>query len=220
MPEFNSLGLPQWLQLAAAALALYYGAFWLTRGESNARTALKTLPVVLLALSALAAGTQPLLAAALAASAAGDAFLAREGERPFIFGLAAFLLAHLFYATLFAGMASPGAYADRDTLLAALIVAALVGMVLLRLWPWLGSLHLPVIAYAAAIGVMAFTGFAARPGTLVMAGIVLFLLSDIILALDRFTPLTTSPFRRLAPHAIWAFYFGGQAMIAYGLLHA
>ena len=49
-----------------------------------------------------------LLTIALGFSALGDAFLANKGERNFLFGLGAFLLAHLAYTGLFVSSAEFG----------------------------------------------------------------------------------------------------------------
>lgn len=220
MLEVNPVAMAAWLQLAAAALALFYAAFWLSRSQSAARSILKTVPVALLCIATLVAGSHPLLSVALAASAAGDWFLANEGEKEFLMGLAAFLAAHLFYTVFFAQGIEPGALLQQDTMFAALIILALCALVLIRLWPFLANLHLPVSIYSLAISAMAITGLAAQPARVTLAGIALFLVSDIILAFDRFTPLSNTLLRRFAPYAVWFLYFGGQAMIVYGLLHA
>ncbi|TIS81761.1 MAG: lysoplasmalogenase, partial [Mesorhizobium sp.] len=66
-----------------------------------ARSAAKTLAVALLAALAVMQGSPPLLVAALALSAAGDAFLSQDGEKAFLAGLASFLAAHVAYVALF-----------------------------------------------------------------------------------------------------------------------
>src|SRR5215510_13687430 len=61
---------------------------------------LKTSMCVLLAIAAFR-GNLKLFALALLFSAAGDAFLAYDGQRLFVPGLASFLVTHLLYAVVF-----------------------------------------------------------------------------------------------------------------------
>ena len=215
MPEPADL-----VQFLAAAAALYYLAFWLQKPESIARSVTKTLPVALLAIAVLIGGASPVLAAALAFSAAGDWFLSREGERDFLSGLGAFLTAHLLYIALFAGAADPAAFMTRNTGLTAIILAALSVLVLMRLWPYLDKLRIPVIVYAATISAMAVAARVAMPGIIVLAGVALFIVSDTILAHDRFTPLSSTLLRRRLPALVMITYYAAQLLIVYGLLHA
>jgi len=204
--------------LIALGAAAIYALIWLPQGESVTRAVMKVVPMGLLIVVALFGGLPPMIIAAFGACAVGDWFLAFEDEKNFHTGLGAFLAGHLFFIGYFltaGGFAIP---ATGDTAMLALILTALVGMVLLRLWPFLGRMKLPVALYALVIAVMAFTAKLAMPGTLVLAGVSLFMLSDILLAQDKFTPLTNSPVRRALPWLIWAFYFSGQALIVYGLL--
>lgn len=87
------------LLFSIAAAAIYALALELT--PRLARSAAKTLAVALLAALAVMQGGPPLLVAALALSAAGDAFLSRDGEKAFLGGLASFLVAHVAYVVLF-----------------------------------------------------------------------------------------------------------------------
>ena len=206
------------LVLAAAAVALIYGVFILHRPENLFRSIVKTAPVALLAVAALLAGLPVVIVLALAACAAGDWFLSMEGETDFLLGLGAFLLGHLLYTTRFLSLISTGQFLTADMGLLALILLALIATVLMRLWPYLHGLKLPVVIYAFAIAAMAFTAKAANPGQMVLAGIALFMVSDIILAQERFTPLTNSILRRAMPYLVWFLYFAGQALIVYGMI--
>jgi uncharacterized membrane protein YhhN len=137
----------------------------------------------------------------LVLSAAGDAFLLSEARRAFLAGLSAFLLAHLAYAAAFAPVSRPGM-----AMLA--VVAAATAGALAWLWPRLGSLRLPVIAYACAIGLMLWLASGVgRTG--VRAGALLFWLSDLLVARRRFGP--PSPLDRPAG---WTLYFAGQYLLA------
>ena len=203
---------------AAAALALGYGLFLLNHPPSLIRSVAKTVPVLLLALAGLIAGLPVMVVLALIACAAGDWLLSLEGESHFLGGLGAFLAGHLLYIGHFASLAEPERFFASDMGFLAFILAALVLSVLTRLWPYLGGLRLPVIVYAVVIASMAFAARAADPGQLVLAGIAAFMVSDIILAQDKFTPLSNSPLRKAMPWLVWLLYFSGQAMIVLGLM--
>ena len=75
---------------------------------------MKTLAVALLAVLVVVESGPLLLFAALALSAAGDAFLSREDDRAFLAGLASFLAAHLAYIALLHDRAAAPAGACRD----------------------------------------------------------------------------------------------------------
>lgn len=123
----------------------------------------------------------------LALSLAGDVLLVPKGRRlTFLMGLSAFLAAHVAYAIAFVlhGVAPPSAAV-------AATVAVGVGVPLAR---WLaphvkGSMRAPVAAYVVTITAMVVLaagafGAGARPTLLV--GAVLFYLSDILVARERF----------------------------------
>lgn len=205
------------LVFAASVIALIYGVFIMQRSENLFRSTAKTAPVVLLAVAALVAGLPLVIVLALVACAAGDWFLSLEGETNFLLGLSAFLIGHLLYTTHFLSLISTDQLFTTDMGLLGLILLALIASVLLRLWPYLNGLKIPVVIYAVAIAAMAFTAKAANPGQIVLAGIALFMISDIILAQERFTPLTNTLLRRLSPYLVWFLYFAGQALIVYGM---
>jgi uncharacterized membrane protein YhhN len=150
-----------------------------------------------------------LVLAGLACSLAGDVFLMLPRDR-FLPGLASFLAGHLFFAAAFAaagGAAGPPA--------AFLPFAAAGALVYAWLRPGLGRLALPVAIYAAAIALMA--GLAAARwlavggvgALLACAGATLFVVSDALLATNRFRrPL------RAAQAQILGSYFAGQCLIA------
>lgn len=209
--------LPETLILVASAVALFYGVFLLRGPSTRVRSIAKALPVVILAMAAFLAGLPLIIVLALMACAAGDWFLSLEGEENFLSGLKAFLGGHLFYIAHFASQVPASRYLTLDMALLGLILIALAASVVARIWPYLGEMKGPVAVYALVIGTMAFTAKAAMPGQIVLAGIALFLVSDIILAQDKFTPLTNTLLRRAMPWLIWIFYFTGQALIVFGL---
>lgn len=205
--------------LFAVLLAVFYG-FISGHPPSWRRTAAKAGGVLLLALLAALQGGPALLVAALLLSAAGDAFLAQVGERPFLAGLASFLLAHLAYVALFA-LSGEGAgliAAEPWRIALGLAMLAAVGLLVRLLWPVLpGAMRGPVALYAAAILAMGF-GALTVPAPLVVAGAVLFMASDGLLAAGRFLMPPASPHHGWAQPTVWALYFAAQAMITLGML--
>lgn len=202
----------------AAAMAISYGAWLVWQEPSNLRTLVKTISIGSLSLLSFRLGGPVLLTIALAFSALGDAFLANKGEKNFLFGLGAFLLAHLAYTGLFLSSAEFGSGLSFNYHVAAASVLLLVaGLVLRNLWPHLGAMRIPVVFYVCAILAM---GIAASGlvQLLVIAGALLFMLSDIILSHELFVWKEGSAPRQYSPYFIWGFYWGGQAMIAWAYL--
>jgi uncharacterized membrane protein YhhN len=125
----------------------------------------------------------------LALSLAGDILLLRPASR-FLAGVTAFLLAHLAYAAAF----SIGSPVAADQLVWLPPFVALGAVVLAPLWRRLGRHRLPLAIYVAAIAAMAWrAAMRGRAPTvprasflLALAGAVLFLISDGIVATRRF----------------------------------
>ena len=127
-----------------------------------------------------------LVAFGLLLSLVGDVFLMLPSDR-FVAGLTAFLLAHLCYIAAFTrdGGFSAGGSTGRP-------LFALGAIVLALLWPFLGPLRVPVLAYMLVIVVMAWQALersrqSAHDGAWWAAvGAVTFVASDAALALARF----------------------------------
>jgi len=206
------------LLLSVAAALLYLPVQG--RSPSLRRTIVKTAAVALLAVLAWIAGGPLLLVAALALSAAGDAFLAQEGETPFLAGLASFLAAHLAYVALFLSTGGGAAMLTAEPWRLALALLAAAGAVVLlrRLLPAAGpAMRVPVAAYAAAILAMLWAA-ATVPAPIILAGAALFVLSDSLLAIGRFLLPPDSPRQPATGAAVWVFYYLAQAAIALGFL--
>jgi uncharacterized membrane protein YhhN len=127
----------------------------------------------------------------------------------FIAGLASFLLGHLAYTLAFAGFLPPRSWSPgwaMPVLLASVVVAR-------WLWPHLGRLRYAVLAYIAVITVMVWGAVAitaaGRGPWFLSVGAVLFYLSDLAVARDRFVA------RRFASRAwgVPAYYFA-QLLLA------
>ena len=185
------------------------------------RSAAKTIPLAALAWLSFIEGGPWLLTAALALSALGDLALAQEGDdRFFLAGLGAFLAAHIAYVALFAtGNAGPAILVAEPWRLAAALAVCAFGVVMLtRLWPALDTaMRLPVLAYMLAIVAMGIAAFTTQ-SLAVMAGAVLFLASDAILATERFLLAPDAAQRTITGPAIWITYIAAQIAITLGVL--
>ncbi len=145
----------------------------------------------------------------LAFSLLGDILLMLPRDR-FLPGLASFLIAHIAYIVAFTTGVPIG------TAPALLLPPLAAAIPLLRLlWPGLGKLLVPVVLYSATIVLMVWLAWGLAwqlrtPGTaLVALGAMLFMVSDALLAVNRFH----RPFHG-AQALIMGFYVAGQAMIA------
>ncbi len=169
-----------------------------------------------------------LLMAALAASLAGDVLLMLPGQ--FIPGLVAFLLAHLCYLALFklgtSRLQPVGAGTGREVAAVrsvwfpsrrALYCTLGVGAAMyVSLWHGLGPVLRPAVAaYVLVIALMAAQAIGRatllrnRAAVLVAVGACFFMLSDALLAVNRFAhPLP------LAPLWVLSSYYGAQILIA------
>ncbi len=151
---------------------------------------LKPLTTALLILGAALAPSGPgkgLLLLGLVLSGVGDVCLLGSGTTAFLAGLGSFLVAHLAFAgALLTGV--PLGWPPAWTLLLAPVAALL----LRHLGPGLGSLRIPVLAYAAVL--VGMTLAAARAAAVQctpsahwgLTGALCFVASDAILASDRF----------------------------------
>jgi uncharacterized membrane protein YhhN len=140
----------------------------------------------------------------------GDIALLRPTQH-FLPGLVAFLVAHIAYLIAFTCNAK---FPARFSIwLAYIVVAAMLYYVLLPGLP--RALKLPVAAYAILLASMAgqamgrYSVRRTRPTLLAAIGALLFLLSDTLLSLDRFS--SALPYASLL---ILAPYFVGQWLIA------
>ena len=171
--------------------------------------AIKASGIILLALYAWRRGA-PVLAAGLLAGSAGDAFLALEPQQ-LIFGMAAFAFGHLIYTVVFARRISRDGFRGRSGLVLSALLVAAGAALLVWLGPQMGALRGPVTIYNVIILLMAVTVALSRTHWLALAGAVLFVVSDALIAAELFLGMSgwTGP-------SIWALYWLGQAGIAIG----
>lgn len=139
--------------------------------------------------------TKKWLLSALLFSWIGDCILlfADKGELYFIFGLVAFLIAHILFIRLFFRQKSENKHSKNPLFWIGFIgiIAYLVSM-LVFLFPTLGDLKFPVGIYAMTISimlVMALKGafnWGNNSKYLVLVGALFFVVSDSLLAIDKF----------------------------------
>jgi uncharacterized membrane protein YhhN len=168
---------------------------------------LKVSPIVCLVVAVAMAGTGPLqrqVIAALVFSGIGDISLERG---LFTLGLGAFLVAHLFYLSVFC----------RHLRMTRQGVAALLGLaiygaaVVTYLSPHLGEMATPVYLYMTVIFAMAGAAVSGRDNhPLVALGAVLFVLSDSLIAINRFAEPVPG-----AKYAIMVLYYAGQYFLTH-----
>lgn len=156
----------------------------------------------------------------LVLGAIGDAALLGRGKRAFLAGLGAFLLGHLAYVAGAAALVPITTWPTRAGAIALVPVVA-GGGALALLWPHLGRLRRPVIAYVLAIVAMVVGAIAVTrahalhdPQRLrLLAGASLFFVSDLAVARDRFVAHALS-------NKLWGLptYYAGQLLIAWSLV--
>jgi uncharacterized membrane protein YhhN len=197
--------------LVSAVLAIWSdarGSLRLYRLVKPLTTAL-IIAVAVIAETPVPAAYKALVLAGLLFSLCGDVAL-MFSEKWFRAGLVAFLAAHVFYILAF--KPAPGHPVSAGLLLPFILFGLLMFRILA---PTLGPLKLPVLVYIAAITVMAglaagrFVAWGGTKPLLAFAGAVLFLVSDSVLAYDRFA-------KRIAPAQIIILgtYFPAQLLIA------
>ncbi|RLB37068.1 MAG: lysoplasmalogenase [Deltaproteobacteria bacterium] len=147
---------------------------------------------------------------------AGDVLLALPQQRAFLAGIGAFLLGHVAYVAAFFQLTE----ADLIPWIGATVTLVVSGAVYRWLWPHLGDMKFAVLAYVVVISLMVCTALAlfrmdtlALPGRrLVLVGAVLFYVSDLFVARDRF--VSPGFENRLIGLPL---YYAGQFMIAFSL---
>ena len=203
--------------LVAGFAVLDWYAVW--RGFSRLEWVAKPLTMVALAGAAWSMGATDSasgrwLLAALALGLVGDVALLSDSEPRFLAGLTAFLLGHLAYVAALLPIGPQSLLAALPGLAAVLLLVALVGRPVLVASRREGGAALSgaVAAYMLVIGAMVVTAWGtARP--LVAVGASVFMVSDAVLAHDRFVR-----HRRWAALTVMVTYHLGQVLIVLGVL--
>lgn len=209
----NAPGTAPWLGLIACSAGLAIAGAYASPWLHYAFKPLTTLLIVAMVWrhgGAAEPGYRRAIAVGLLLSTCGDVFLMLPGDW-FVFGLGAFLCAHVAYLLALVRRARPFASAWPY-----LAYAVLAGAVLSVVWPHLpGELRIPVIVYVAVLAAMAAQAAVAwrlrpvRATALAALGGAFFVASDATLAIDRFA----APFGA-ASLAVLATYWIAQVLIA------
>jgi uncharacterized membrane protein YhhN len=143
-------------------------------------------------LASITKGISKWILAALLFSLAGDALLMFEEKNSifFLLGLSAFLLAHLFYIVFFHRVRVKEKVKNNPWLLVAVVAyyAALITL----LSPFLGDMKIPVLVYGIVISFMFMLAMHMlfiknkSAGQWMMFGALLFVISDSVLAINKF----------------------------------
>lgn len=197
---------------AAIAAGVSYVGSWFLDLPPAASVVWKGAGVGLLAVYAALAARGPdrwLLGLVMAFGAAGDMLLETHG---LVTGALAFLAGHLTAIGLYLKNRR-GDLAGRDWGVAAAILV-LTPLISFLLPPDRAGATL-VALYAVGLGAMAGAAWLSRfPRTLVAAGALMFVVSDLLIFLR-----TGRPALDIFPvgFAVWGLYFGGQVLIATGV---
>ncbi|MEH6556853.1 MAG: lysoplasmalogenase [Oceanicoccus sp.] len=172
---------------------------------TTAAAMFKVIPVGFLIFLSLIARADKWLPIALIFGACGDTLLAYN---LFVPGLSAFLIGHGFYIILWSKYFDPK---KRFNVIPAIFFGGAISFFLL---PFLGGMAVPVVIY---IGVIALMAASASTSSLVnlwgILGVYSFLLSDLLIAWDRFVePVPMSGL------LIMATYYFAQAAICYNVV--
>ena len=189
-------------------------------GEKKQEYILKPLSSILAIVIALLSCTDArynltytiLIVTGLLFSLGGDIVLMFESGKIFVIGLVLFLIAHIAYA---AGFSAFSGFHPRD-IFSAIVLLAIAAILFRFLRKGLGNMMIPVLIYITVINVMVHRAFSTteldffnlQQALCISIGAVLFSISDIMLALNRFA----KPFKY---HRLnLAFYYAGQLLIA------
>lgn len=157
------------------------------------------------------AAAKYLIIAALVFSWLGDVLLLldKQFKSFFIYGLIAFLVAHIFYISYFWKIRKLNNITNLPSPLIFVGIAAYSLALFAFVSPNVKNLLVPVAIYALVISIMfavSFTAFDLRKqtfGKICIAGTFLFLISDSILAINRFVaPFTLAPVLTMLTYAL------------------
>lgn len=193
------------LFLAGAAIALSHLANdWVSLAPPGGLV-WKAAGIVLLGLYALSQRAW-LAGAALLFCAAGDVLL----ELVFVAGMGAFAVGHIFYVLAFLEWGRILGPNRRDFPIAVLVLIVSLGL-LGWLLPGMGDLLIPALIYQAIITTMVATAFVVKAPMLARLGAVIFMISDTLIAAEKFAGVD------VLPGAVWITYAGAQIMMAWGM---
>jgi uncharacterized membrane protein YhhN len=155
---------------------------------------------------------------ALVFSNMGDILLIFEGRPFFILGLLSFLLAHVLFVLIFRSRAGT-IKLDFYTVVCSLFILSYYFFFMKFLWPHLGAMRIPVLAYAFVISGMLWMALQLLRSTSslrwhIVLGALFFVVSDSLLSIQLFY----SSFE-LAHFYVMLTYLLAQLLLVYGILN-
>lgn len=183
-------------------------------GQSWLRTVIKSLPLLFFGFAAFhAPNLHVFLIAGLFLSAFGDFALSRTGLAAFLYGLAAFALAHLVYVLHFT-QASAKPLWEAFVINPPLAIFLIIYGILAEVWlvPHAKDMRWPVRLYVVAITAMGLAALTLPIG-LTFVGVAFFIASDTLLALQLFRMDADDPLVGRLGWAVWISYIAGQSLI-------
>ena len=141
-------------------------------------------------------------------SSAGDVLLELDGL--FVFGMAAFGIAHICYAAAFVNLIRR----DGPNIGAWPLAMAVLGIsIVLGVWlaPGMGALTAPALIYQLIISFMVMLAVLSKAPLVARIGAGLFMLSDTLIAVGMFRDVA------VPPGSVWITYAAAQIMLAWGL---
>ena len=177
------------LVLLAHCILIYLGM-----NELRTMTKLLLVPVLLSYLAANKGKANPLVYCGLIFSFLGDLILSQTGEIFFLLGMLAFVGTHVCNSIFFIGLHKGIIGKKRVELTAIFLLAAFSAIVFGELRPYLGSFQWPILTYMFIISLMAISATSTLQNPMLkpvavrcfIPGAVLFVLSDSILAMNKF----------------------------------
>lgn len=150
-----------------------------------------------------------LILVALLFSWFGDTFLMFDGTNPlfFILGLSSFLIAHIAYIISFNKF--DNAIKSGVIILVLVLFISYSLILIYLLWPGLNDMKTPVVLYAIVLTLMGFLGVVKnlQISNLVVIGVVLFIISDSLLAYTKFVePINFSRLIIMATYILAQFF--------------
>ncbi len=138
----------------------------------------------------------------------GDVFLLSNGEINFMLGLGSFLFMQFCYIYVFYKQTAIFRKIDGLFLIGVLLY---IFFFLKFLWPNLGEMKIPVIAYGLAFGTVMVTAFWRHKGfdgwKILLFGVVLFVISDSIIAINKFSmPIIKADFYIMFTYILGQFF--------------
>ena len=197
--------------LAPFLVAEQIHSYWIIKAIIKG---LAVSPLAIIAFRLLPNLTGKLLGSALVCSSIGDVFLALRNGDYFAFGLLSFLVAHLFFITLWVRNWSKPMQTNTAQKLLLTVLIAFLAVMLWWLLPVPNDLSIPVTIYMCVLTTMVITAALANFKTAwIISGTSLFMLSDSIIALSTFKNVVGG---KLAGFLIWSTYYLAEYFIAIG----